>query len=1249
MGQLKPNQILNKAYRQVAIETEDFNRFKKALHTLLSTISDGQREETQKEHLRNFLSDTFYKPYYMAPEEDIDLAVRLDKTSKSNIGLLIEVKSTTNKNEMISVGNLNRKALQELLLYYLRERISKKNSDIKYLIATNVYEYFIFDAQEFEQKFYQNKKLKKEFQDFEDGRKTSRKTDFFYSEIASSFIEEVADSLDYTYFDIRSYAKYLGENTASKKLIELYKVFSDVHLLKLPFQNDSNSLNKKFYAELLHILGIEEKKENNKIVIVRKAVGRRNEASLLENTINQLDAEDCLRKVPNIAIYGSTQEERLFNVAMELCITWINRILFLKLLEAQMLKYHNGEQCYKFLSIQKIRDFDDLNTLFFQVLARSVNQRTASILKDFEYVPYLNSSLFEVTELESNTIKINSLSQRSELPLFTNSVLINRKEKQQFSSLPTLNYLFAFLDAYNFASEGSEEVQEEAKTLINASVLGLIFEKINGHKDGSVFTPGFITMYMCREAVANSVLTKFNNFYNWNCASVADLYNKIEDISQANRIINSITICDPAVGSGHFLVSALNELICLKYELGILVDSEGKRIKKSDYTFSIENDELIVTDADNNLFAYNPLNEESRRIQETLFKEKKIIIENCLFGVDINPNSVKICRLRLWIELLKNAYYTAESDYKQLETLPNIDINIKCGNSLLHRFDLTDSIKSVLKETGISISQYRNAVSKYKNAQDKAEKRELDSMIAEIKSKLTTEIGAKDPKKLRLNKRRAELVNLLAPQLFEMSKKEQKDWQKRVDAVKREIAELESYFEEINSNKIYLGAFEWRIEFPELLDTDGNFIGFDCIIGNPPYIQLQSMGTDADVLERMKYKTYVRTGDIYCLFYEHGMNLLKPNGCLCYITSNKWMRAGYGKELRQYFIAKTNPVLLIDFAGIKIFDAATVETNILIAKKESYTQNTLACIISNTDDLNKLSVLVQQQAVECNFAENDSWIILSAIEQSIKRKIEAVGTPLKDWDIRINYGIKTGFNEAFVITTDKRNEILANCQTEDERTRTAELIRPILRGRDIKRYSYDWANLWLINTHNGIKGKIPRIQIENYPAIKAHLDQYWEKISTRADKGDTPYNLRNCAYMEDFSKPKIVWGEISDKSKFAFDFSGEYIPEATTFYLNGEYIEYLLTALNSSVSEWLFSKTGTTTGVGTIRWKKYTIEQLIVAKPNYEQQKEHLAAFESLKAGKMSVSDFKDFSNKLMYKIYELTNEEIRAIENLYN
>ena len=1237
MGQLKPTQVLNKAYRQIAVETTDFEHFKSALQILLDNVSDGQREETQKEHLRNFLSETFYKPYYMAPEEDIDLAVRLDKTAKSNIGLLIEVKSTTNKSEMISVDNLNKKALQELLLYYLKERVTKKNTDIKYLIATNICEYFIFDAQEFEQKFYQNKKLRREFQDFQDGRKTSNKTDFFYTEIASPFIEEVQGNLEYTYLNIYDYHKYLREdgNNAPKKLIELYKIFSDTHLLKLSFQTDSNSLNRGFYSELLHIIGIEEKKEGNKTVIVRKSIEKRSEASLLENTINQLDAEDCLYKIKNIALYGSTREERLFNVAMELCITWINRILFLKLLEAQMLKYHNGKLCYKFLTIKKIRDFDDLNTLFFQVLARNFEHRTPSILKNFEYVPYLNSSLFEVTELESDTIKINSLSQREELPLLPSSVLKNKKGNLKVDSLPTLGYLFAFLDSYNFASEGSEEVQEEAKTLINASVLGLIFEKINGHKDGSVFTPGIITMYMCHEAITKTVLQKFNGFYGWNCTSVIDLYNKIDDISKANDLINSIRICDPAVGSGHFLVSALNELIYLKYELGILVDVNGKRIRKQDYTFAIENDELIVTDSENNLFTYNPCNEESRRMQETLFREKKLIIENCLFGVDINPNSVKICRLRLWIELLKNAYYTQSSNYQYLETLPNIDINIKCGNSLVYRFNLEDSIKSVLRETGITIKQYKNGVAKYKNAQDKEEKKELEILISEIKSKLKTEIGQKEPKRVKLNRYRAELNDLLTPQLFEFTKKEQKERQKRIEFLHRGIKVLEDYFQEICSNKIYLGAFEWRLEFPEVLDDEGNFIGFDCIIGNPPYIQLQSIEHDADILERMEYETYARTGDIYCLFYEQGMNVLKENGCLCYITSNKWMRAGYGENLRNYFATKTNPTLLVDFAGVKIFDAATVEANILLTNKEANKYSTLACIFSDTNGLSKLSDFIQQQGVECEFSSSDSWVILSPIEQSIKRKIEAIGTPLKDWDINIYRGVLTGYNEAFIISTEKRNEILANCQSEEERQRTAELIRPILRGRDIKRYGYNWDNLWLINTHNGIKGVKPRININEYSAVKAYLDQHWDKISKRADKGDTPYNLRNCVYMEDFYKPKIVWGNLNLSAAYSIAADGIFVNAPCPMIVPAS--KYLLAILNSKVADYYIRQLGVTRNGGYFEYKPMFVENLPV--PNNIDCK----TIEYLEACVNS----KDESSidKLVYNLYKLTDDEIRYIE----
>ena len=829
----------------------------------------------------------------------------------------------------------------------------------------------------------------------------------------------------------------------------------------------------------------------------------------------------------------------------------------------------------------------------------------------------------------------------------TSSVLRSPKRNLQVSALPTLQYLFAFLDAYNFASEGCEEVQEEAKTLINASVLGLIFEKINGHKDGSVFTPGFITMFMCREAITKTVLQKFNDCYGWNCATRTDLYNRIDNIAEANELINNLHLCDPAVGSGHFLVSALNELILLKYELGILVDATGKRIRKADYQLTIENDELIVTDAEGNLFAYNTLNAESRRMQETLFKEKRQIIENCLFGVDINPNSVKICRLRLWIELLKNAYYTAESNYTYLETLPNIDINIKCGNSLLHRFALTDSIQTILRESGISISQYKEAVAKYKNAHGKGEKQDLETLITEIKSKLRTEINRRDVRLVRLNKRRSELATLQAPQLFEPTKKEKKALDKHIADLKKEVAALENIFEEIRSNKIYLGAFEWRMEFPEVLDAEGNFLGFDCIIGNPPYIQLQSMGKSADVLERMGYVTYARTGDIYCLFYELGMNLLAPNGYLCYITSNKWMRARYGEALRGYFASKTNPIMLVDFAGVKIFDAITVDANILLSQKATNIFNTRACSVQNANGLNNLSDFVQQEGVVCDFVSSDSWVILSPIEQSIKQKIEAVGTPLKDWDINIYRGVLTGYNDAFIISTEKRNEILVNCQTEDERIRTAELIRPILRGRDVKRYGYDWAGLWLINAHNGLKSKgIKPVDINDYPAIKEWLDnggvayngkmyKGFSQIEKRSDRGDTPYNLRNCAYMEDFSKPKIVWGNLNLTASYAMVQDNSFINAPSPVIVPAS--KFLLAVLNSKLADYYIRQLGVTRNGGYFEYKPMFVEKLPV--PQNADTKA-VTDIESYVDSKNETA-----IDKAVYMLYGLTEEETLYID----
>ena len=1171
MSELTIAKSLNKAYRQVSIDKQSFDTFKQQLRMLYKQIATIDTEEKLKGDLMDFLKLTFYgQNYKVSPNGRIDCAIHLGNSIDTPVGVIFEVKMPTNASEMITKDNLNRKALQELLLYYLRERIEKKNIQLKQLVVTNIYEYFIFDAQEFERVFYSNKKLIKRFTDFNDGTLTSDKTDFFYKEIAAEVIESVKDNLSYTWFDIRKYKTFLNNGT-DKRIIELYKIFSPEHLLKKRFQNDSNSLNTKFYSELLYIIGLEEveEKDSHKRIITRQKASNRNAASILENTITILDSEDLLDNIQNRSSFGKDRKEQLFNVALTLTIGWINRILFLKLLEAQLVKYHKGNKSYAFLSSQSIPDYDELNKLFFQVLAKRYEDRTEVINEKFGKIPYLNSSLFEVSPLERNTIRISNLGN-GELPLYNNTILKDGK-KPRYKQLPTLLYLLEFLDAYDFASEGSEEVQETSKALISASVLGLIFEKINGHKDGSVFTPGAVTMYMSRKAIQATILRKFNEETGWNCSDYETLKDKdITDFKKANAIVDSIRICDPAVGSGHFLVSVLNEIIRTKYDLGILLDCNGKRIKKQDWNIEIVNDELIVSDADGEPFVYIPGNDESQRIQEALFNEKRRIIENCLFGVDLNPNAVNICRLRLWIELLKNAYYTKDSEYTYLETLPNIDINIKVGNSLIHRFDFKQDISEILKKANVSINQYKDAVNHYKNAHSKNEKRELEEMISTIKSTLRTYISMDNPKISRKIHLERELNDLLTPKLFEISKKEKAQQEKHAKELKAKIGKLNDEIEEIRNNKMFIGAFEWRIEFPEILDDAGHFIGFDCVIGNPPYIQLQKMGTNADALQKMSYKTYERSGDIYCLFYEMGMELLKPNAMLSFITSNKWMKAGYGKTLREYISTKFDPIQLIDFANNKIFDSATVLVNILSIIKRKNQGETIACSIEDNFDITKLSDYVETHTVCCAFMPAESWAILSNVEKSIKAKVEAVGTPLKDWDIQINYGIKTGCNDAFIIDSEKRKEILTNCIDEEERARTAELIRPILRGRDICRYGYKWADLWLINTHNGIKGRKERILIENYPSIKQHLDNYWNQIESRADRGDTPYNLRNCVYVDEFSKPKIIYPNMTKFLPFVYDTSG-LVTNQKCFVITGKHLGYLTAFFNSSLFKFCFA------------------------------------------------------------------------------
>ena len=625
----KVRQSINKAWLKVKPNRSDIDCFKRNLIQLIDRINENESEEHHKKLVSDFLEETYYRGnHYINTKGRNDQVIHNGKEPESTVGVIIEAKKPTNKSEMLSKENINTKAFQELMLYYLRERITHNNLGIKHLMATNMYEWFVFDANTFEKAFAKNKKLLKQFEDFEAGRLSGTTTDFFYKEIAQPFIEEVKDSIEYTWFDIRTYDKPLRNNNKKDdaKLIALYKFFSPEHLLKLPFANDSNSLDNRFYKELLHLIGLEEVKDGGKKVIQRPKKEDRNSASLLENTIDHLESRDKLSRLSNSASFGATKEERLFNVGLELCITWVNRILFLKLLEAQLISYHKGNAEFSFLNMKFIKDYDELDTLFFEVLAVKVEQRDRERLKRFLHVPYLNSSLFEPTDLEHDTLFISNLADNRSLPIISGTVLKGEKGKKRSGELSALEYLFAFLDAYDFSSEGGEDIQEDNKTLINASVLGLIFEKINGYKDGSFFTPGFITMYMCRETIRRAVVQKFNEEKGWTCESLDDVYDKIEDRSEANDIINSLKICDPAVGSGHFLVSALNEILAIKHDLRILQDRDGRRLKE--YELVVENDELIVTDEEGALFEYHPESKESQRVQETLFHEKQTIIEN---------------------------------------------------------------------------------------------------------------------------------------------------------------------------------------------------------------------------------------------------------------------------------------------------------------------------------------------------------------------------------------------------------------------------------------------------------------------------------------------------------------------------------------------------------------------------------------------------------------------------------------------
>lgn len=1040
-----------KAHRPARSDVEQFAR---DLKSYLDHIDSKETEENLKTHLMGLLKPTYQPSHTIEQYGDIDFVIRTGGRGSPAV-VLFEAKRELNKADMIRQDDVNRKALHELVLYYFRERHAG-NTDIRHLVICTEFEMYVFEASDFERTFYQNKALRKDFEDWAAGKKSDSTTDFFYKEIAAKFIAASNAELKAVHIDLRSYETKLKDGADDKAFVKLFKLLGPHGLIAKELSNDSNSLNKAFYDELLHIIGLEERKEGAKRVIGRLEASKRNPGSLLENAISQIRYEDDFNDPTVIQTYGSSNDEREFNIALELCLTWVNRLLFLKLLEAQIFKFHGQDPAYKFLSTSMVADFDDLSDMFFKVLARAPDERLPHIAAKYEKVPYLNSSLFELTKLEK-PFRINALSNGLDIPVFSRTVLRDASGRRASGTKGTLSYIFDFLDAYDFGTVGGGDVQEESKTIINAAVLGLIFEKINGYKDGAIFTPGYVTMYMARKVIEKTVLEAFQKENpSWTLTDTDDLRNNISvDRSKSatlrhNAVIDNLKICDPAVGSGHFLVSCLNELIALKSRLGILADADGNRL--SDYVVEVDNDELIIVNADTDeVFAYqvhgSKVPKRLQQVQQTLFHEKQKLIENCLFGVDINSNSVRICQLRLWIELLKSAYYRDGQD-SQLETLPNIDINIKCGNSLLSRFTLDQNLSEAFKKAKLTVSEYRKLVRDYKRSKNKDVKRQLQAKIDSVKTQFQEEELGRLTKQID-----AEIAGLRAKEaqddLF-LDEEQNKKIEAKLKVTRERIQRLESDREKLLQRKTFLGALEWRFEFPEVLDDKGKYIGFDVVIANPPYgVSIQEPMRTHIISALGKVPDY----EIYYLFINLASRIAKLEGHTCQIIPNTILFNFFAKSYREQLLHDWKDVHIDDLTGFTVFDGIVVHNVVVHGRRRVGSEGVNFRRTGQSKDISSYLLQPIENAPVNVLSENiGNWGLvfrLDAKVMSAVSKIRNVGQQLKDRFPLISQGLI-----AYDKYQGQSEEVIKNRVYHSEHATSTN--SPWLKGEDVTRFSVRW-------------------------------------------------------------------------------------------------------------------------------------------------------------------------------------------------
>ncbi|EDO9075095.1 class I SAM-dependent DNA methyltransferase, partial [Campylobacter coli] len=1113
---------------------------------------------------------------------------------------------------------------------------------------TDFYKFYIFKISEFEELFYKNPSFKKLFEEFCNPNSLFKgNTEEFYKEVAK-LIENSKENLKGFLIDLT----FLKDKQKSnfKNLASIYKTFHRDFLLNEFNPNDANSLNNAFYKELLYILGLCESKQNSKLIIAKSEESKEEQGTFYT------------------AINSKLKEEN-FETILKLLILWLNRILFLKLIESNLVRF-NDDKNLKFLNFKKIPDFDKLSELFFEVLAKEKSTRKKS---EFAYLPYLNSSLFEKQSIE-NTLEISSLSNDLKLFYYKNTVLKDDKCKAKKGQVGLLEYLFEFLDSFDFGSDDEQSEILSQKELISSSVLGNVFEKLNGYKEGSFYTPSFITSYMCKESITKVVLDKFNAQFDLDAKDISELRKSLrkEDKKAQKELLNSIKICDPAVGSGHFLVSALNVMLSIYDELN-LFDEE--------FYLEVQNDEILITGRKGEFIEYkrpSTPKDKTHLIQQELFHTKKDIIENNLFGVDINPNSCEITKLRLWIELLKHSFYQSFDDenYHDLKTLPNIDINIKCGNSLVSYFETGKSLNHYpnIKER---MGKYKRIVKDYKEGfyTDKSHiNQEIKNLKISFKNFCFADKFKKEMKSFndKCEKYSKKYGNFLAVDdenlkffvsanltLFDFDEKE----------AAKEFANLKKEYDNIfnlESNH----PFEWRFEFPEILDDDGNFKGFDLIIGNPPYIK------EAENKELFantkKLRTYQGKMDIWYHFVGRGFDILKNNGYLAFIATNNWVTNSGAKKLRNIVLEESQILSLVDFSSFMVFDSASIQTMIMQFQKIKPPKNYefhFAKITTQTPIYEDVINLLKNEKTQnneilsinltpkkfidktLNFTKSDYEELFNKIQKYGKFYLEerevAQGIVYPQENINkksleilgnnfyLGQGIQKLTNEEVENLNLLKNEKI--------------LLKPIFESDNIQKYFVKRYNyFWVIYTNSSFKN--PN-SMDDYPNLKKHLDKFQNVITS----DNKPYGLHRARDEKFFTgSPRIVaLRKCVGEPKFSYVDFDCYV--SATFYVIKTQrinVKYLTAILNSKlIAFWLKHK-------GKMQGNNYQIDKepllnIPIVTINSKNQKiadelinlvdEILKVKEQDKNA--NTQELENKINSLVYKLYNLTDDEIKIIE----